>query len=66
MSLQDLTKLREIVFENEDLQKSLQKIKERDLFILRLIEIGEKFDLRLEREEIIEKMRENQKNLFLL
>lgn len=64
MTLQNFGKLRLIVLQDLDLQRELQKIRDRDRFISRLIEIGRERGLPVESEHILEAINENRRALI--
>lgn len=56
--IEDLEKLRRIVFENAALQKNLQAISGRDEFINRVLEIGKENNLNFTTEDVFQAMNE--------
>lgn len=54
--IEDLEKLRTIVFRDETLQKDLQAISDREEFVERVLEIGRTRDLNFTEEDVLRAM----------
>jgi hypothetical protein len=61
MSLENLEKFQLFVWQNPALQKELQNIPERDVFIARVVELGAQSGFEFTAGEVLEMMRENQR-----
>lgn len=57
----DIKKLREIVLGEADLQRRLQEISDQNEFVECVLEVGKKFGLEIESEDVLEEMRERRR-----
>jgi hypothetical protein len=58
---EDFQELRRIVLQNWALQKDLQKISDREDFVIKVVEIGREKGLNVESEDVLEAMREGRR-----
>lgn len=59
--IEDLEKLRQIVFQDAALQTELQAISDREEFVARVLEIGRKSDLKFTEEDVSQAMNEQRR-----